>query len=154
MKPSLTVLEDDLIGRILAEAKRILSEIGVEVRGPALRQRLLDYDLKMSGDRILFPPDVVDTAVASTPHSFTLYDRDGNPHAELGGDAVHFVPGSSGLSVLDHRTGKTRLANTADFVDYIRLADGLEHIAYLRRLFPPMMTLNRRCLMCGDFISA
>lgn len=135
MKPSLNILEDALIDRILDEAKRILGEIGVEVRGPALRQRLLDHGLKMSGDRILFPPDIVDTAVANTPRRFTLYDRDGHPHAELGGNAVHFVPGSSGLSVLDHRTGETRLANTADFVEYIRLADGLEHIAYLATAF-------------------
>lgn len=135
MKPSLTVLEDELIGRILAEAKRILSEIGVEVRGLALRQRLLDHGLKMAGDRILLPPDVIDSAIATTPRRFILYDRDGNPHAELGGDAVHFVPGSSGLRVLDHRTGETRLANTADFVEYIRLADGLEHIAYLATAF-------------------
>lgn len=135
MKPSLNVLEDELIARILAEAKRILSEIGVEVRGAVLRQRLLDHGLKMRDGRILFPPDVIDQAIASTPHSFTLYDRDGQPHAELGGDNVHFVPGSSGLKMLDHRTGQTRLATTADFVEYIRLADGLEHIAYLATAF-------------------
>ncbi len=135
MKPSLNVLEDELIDRILTEAKRILSEIGVEVRGAALRQRLLDHGLQMKDGRILFPPSTIDTAVASTPRSFTLYDRDGNPHAKLGGDNVHFVPGSSGLKVLDHRTGQTRLAHTADFVEYIRLADGLEHIAYLATAF-------------------
>ncbi|VAW40023.1 hypothetical protein MNBD_CHLOROFLEXI01-313, partial [hydrothermal vent metagenome] len=40
-----------------------------------------------------------------------------------------------GLKVLDHRTGETRLANTADFVEYVRLTDGLEHIAYLATAF-------------------
>ena len=44
-----------------------------------------------------------------------------SPHADLGGDRVHFVPGSSGLKVLDHRTGETRLANSTDFVEYVRL---------------------------------
>ena len=135
MKPSLNILEDELIVRILDEAKRILSEIGVEVRGPALRQRLLDHGLKMVDDRILFPSDIIDNAIATTPHSFTLYDRDGNRHAELGGNIVHFVSGSSGLKTLDRRTGQTRLATTADFVEYIRLADGLEHIAYLATAF-------------------
>ena len=65
----------------------------------------------------------------------SLYDRDGNPHADLGGDRVHFVPGSSGLKVLDHRTGETRLANSTDFVEYVRLGDGLDHIAYLATAF-------------------
>ena len=50
-------------------------------------------------------------------------------------DRVHFVPGSSGLKTLDHRTGEVRLANSTDFVEYVRLADGLQHIAYLATAF-------------------
>jgi trimethylamine--corrinoid protein Co-methyltransferase len=137
MRPRLNVVQEEMIGRILAEAKRILSEIGVEVRGPEMRQRLLDHGLKQDPEsgRVLFLPDVVEAAIVSTPRSFTLYNRNGDPHAELGGDNVHFVPGSSGLKVLDHRTGVTRLANTADFVEFVRLADGLPHIAYLATAF-------------------
>ena len=137
MRPSINVVDERMIGRILDEAKRILSEIGVEVRGAQLRRRLLDSGLVMDAksERILFPPDVVDQAIASTPPSFTLYDRDGSAHAEIGGDNVHFVPGSSGLKVLDHRSGETRLANTRDFAEYVRLADGLPHIAYLATAF-------------------
>ena len=88
-----------------------------------------------SGDRVLFPRDVVEAAVASAPSSFVLYDRDGEAHADLGEDRVHFVPGSSGLKVLDHRTGVTRLANSTDFVEYVRLADGLHNIPYLATAF-------------------
>lgn len=137
MRPGLSILDEDLIRQIVGEAKRILSELGIEVRGAPLRQRLLDFGLKTdsAGERLLFPPDVVDTAVASAPNSFTLYDRDGSPHAEIGGDNVYFTPGSSGLSVLDHRSGETRPATTADFVEYVRLADGLPHIAYLATAF-------------------
>lgn len=137
MRPSLNVVSPELITQVLDEAKRILSEIGVEVRGPALRQRLLDYGLKLDAarERVLFPADVVEWAIQAAPSSFTLYNRNGEPHAELGGNNVHFVPGSSGLKVLDHRTGQTRLANTADFTEYVRLADGLEHIAYLATAF-------------------
>ncbi|HKZ70389.1 MAG TPA: trimethylamine methyltransferase family protein, partial [Anaerolineales bacterium] len=139
MRPLLQVVSNDLISNILAEAKRILAEIGVEVRGPALRQRLFDADGRIkpdsTGERILFPPAVVDQAIASAPREFTLYNRNGETHASLGGDRVHFVPGSSGLKVLDHRTGETRLANTADFVEYARLCDGLKNIAYLATAF-------------------
>lgn len=137
MRPTIHVLPDELIPQILQEAKRILAEIGLDVRGPGLRQRLLDAGLRAEGadGRILFPSPIVDQAIASTPPTFTLYDRDGNPHANLGGDNVHFVPGSSGLKVLDYKTGQTRLANTADFVEYVRLCDGLEHIAYLATAF-------------------
>jgi len=137
MRPGLNVLNEDLIARVLDEAGRILAETGMEIRGEAMKSRLLEHGLKTdaSGRRILFPNDVVEKAIATAPRSFSLYDRDGKAHAELGGDTVNFVPGSSGLKVLDHRSGETRLANSSDYVEYVRLADGLEHIAYLATAF-------------------
>ena len=53
----------------------------------------------------------------------------------IGGWNVHFIPGSSGLKIMDHRTGETRLANSTDFVEYARLCDGLAHIPYLATAF-------------------
>ena len=137
MRPTLNVLDEALIRRILDEAKRILAEYGMEIRGRGLRERLLDHGLKAdpASGRILFPADEVDRAVAAAPESFTLFDRDGAAHAEVGGWNVNFVPGSSGLKILDHRTGETRLATTADYVDYVRLADGMEHLGYLATAF-------------------
>ncbi len=137
MRPTLNVLSDDLIAKILDEAKRIMAETGMEIRGEKMRQRMLDHGLKMdeSGKRIMFPADVIDKAIADAPKSFTLYNRDGEPHAEIGGNNVHFVPGSSGLKILDHRSGETRLSNSTDFIEYARLCDGLEHIAYLATAF-------------------
>ena len=137
MRPTLNILGEDLIEKILAEAKRILAETGMEIRGEQMRQRLLDHGLPSdrSGQRLLFPREVVDKAIASAPSTFTLYDRDGEPHAELGGWNVNFVPGSSGLKVLDRHSGETRLANSTDFVEFVRLADGLKHIGYLATAF-------------------
>lgn len=137
MRPTLNVLNDELIGKILDEAKRIMAETGMEIRGPAMRQRLLDHGLKTdtSGKRILFTREVVEQAIADAPKSFTLFDRDGSPYTEIGGNNVHFVPGSSGLKILDHRTGQTRLSNSKDFIEYARVCDTLEHVAYLATAF-------------------
>ena len=136
MRPRLQILEAPLVTSIVDEAKRLLDEVGMEIRGPSMRARLLEHGLPTTPEgRVRFPPDVVDAAIASAPRSFRLYDRDGIERADLGDDRVHFVPGSSGLRVLDHRTGEARLANTADFVEYIRLGDGLEHLGYLATAF-------------------
>ena len=137
MRPTLNILNDGLIFSILTEAKRIMAETGMEIRGPVMKARLLDHGLKTdaSGVRVLFPPDVVDKAIADAPKSFTLFDRDGIPYTEIGGNNVHFVPGSSGLKITDHRTGETRLSNSKDFIEYARICDGLEHIAYLATAF-------------------
>jgi trimethylamine--corrinoid protein Co-methyltransferase len=98
MRPTLNVLSDELITQILDEAKRIMAETGMEIRGEVMKKRLLDHGLKTdaSGKRVLFPADVVEKAIASAPSCFTLYNRDGESHAELGGYNVHYVPGSSG----------------------------------------------------------
>jgi len=136
VRPSLNILSAELLGQIVEEAKRVLAEVGMEIRGPEMRRRLLAAGLPTNaGERVFFPRDVVERAIADAPSSFWLYDRDGSPHADLGGDRVHFVPGSSGLKWLDHRTGELRLADSTDFVEYVRLADGLHHIAYLATAF-------------------
>jgi len=136
MRPRLSVLEPELIERVVDDAKRVLATHGMEVRGPGLRQRLLDAGLPQRPDgRILFPRDVVEEAIRVAPRSFTLYDRAGEPRADLGEDRVHFIPGSSGLKVLDHRTGEARLAMSEDFAEYIRLGDGLANIPYLATAF-------------------
>ena len=80
MRPTLNVISPELCARAIAEAKRIMAESGMEIRGPAMRQRLLDHgpeDHAADGTRILFPPEVVERAIATAPKSFTLYDRDG-----------------------------------------------------------------------------
>jgi trimethylamine--corrinoid protein Co-methyltransferase len=137
MRPTLNVLKPEMIRRILDEAMRIMGEDGMEIRGPEMRQRLLDSGLKTdaSGTRVLFPRAVIEKAIADAPKSFTLFTRDGTPHAELGGNNVHYVPGSSGLKILDHRSGETRLTDSTDFIEYARLCDGLDHIAYLATAF-------------------
>jgi trimethylamine---corrinoid protein Co-methyltransferase len=135
-RPSLQVIAPELVDRVIDEAKRVLATVGMEIRGPEMRRRLIEAGLPTTdAGRVLFPRSVVEAAIASAPRSFQLYDRDGLPHADLGEDRVHFVPGSSGLKTLDHRTGEVRLANSTDFVEYVRLADGLPHIAYLATAF-------------------
>jgi len=69
MRPTLNILSDDLIARILDEAKRILAETGMEIRGPAMRQRLLDHGLPLdaSGQRVLFPRAVVERPSPTPP---------------------------------------------------------------------------------------
>jgi len=136
MRPTIQILEPGQISAILAEAKRLLAEVGMDIRGPKLRQRLIDAGLPTDANgRVLFPAEVVDRAIETAPKSFTLFNRDGEPHAEIGGWNVHFIPGSSGLKIMDHRTGETRLANSTDFIEYARLCNGLPHIPYLATAF-------------------
>ncbi len=136
MRPEIRVVDKGQIDSILDQALEILEKMGFEIQGAALRQRVLEAGLVVGADgRVRFPRPMVEKAIAAAPTSFSLFNRDGGVHTEIGGDKVHFVPGSSALRVLDAQTGVTREAITADFVDYVRLAHGLPHIAYLATAF-------------------
>ena len=145
MRPGLNILEPELIGRVVDEAKRVLAEHGFEIRGRGDAAAPDRGRLPQRADgRILFPRAIVEEAIRTRPASFQLFDRDGVARADLGDDRVHFIPGSSGLKMLDHRTGEARQATSLDFAEYIRLGDGLPTSRISRRPSRPA-TSSRRC---------
>ena len=139
MRPRLQILDAPLVERILDEAFQVLATTGVLVDHPPAFDRLRAAGLE--GDensrRITFPRATVEAAIETAPSGLTLYDRDGEQFARLEGDRVHFVPGSSALRILDRHSGEIRDATSADFVEYARVADRLENIAYLSTAFVP-----------------
>ena len=129
----MSILEDALVDRIVDEALAVLERTGVLVEDPGSFELLTRTGLPgdESTKRITFPRATVEQAIESAPSSITLYDRDGEPHARLEGDQVHFVPASSALKVLDRETQKIRAPKTADLVEYVKVGDGLKHVSYL-----------------------
>ena len=71
MRPTINILDDGLIGKVLAEAKRILAGTGMEVRGPPLRERLDDIDNMNDIDglaALIAACDAVLTVSSTTAH--------------------------------------------------------------------------------------
>ena len=77
MRPTIQTIQPELIEQILTEAKRVLATVGMAIESKALRERLRAAGLKQdaSGERLLFPPDIVEKAIKTAPSSFTLFDR-------------------------------------------------------------------------------
>ena len=139
MRPRIQVLEEAMVDRVIDEALSVLATQGVLIEDPDARGKLEAYGLPADPEtnRIRMPRAVVEQALASAPSSLTLHDRDGEPHAVLEGDNVHFVPASSALRILDRRTEQVREPNSADFVDYVKIGNGLKNISYLSTAFIP-----------------
>src|SRR5262245_20554073 len=132
MRPTLSVLEPSLIERIVDEAFVVLEKSGVLIEDPHALERLKKVGLQANeSNRVTYPRAMVEKALADAPSSLTLHDRDGNPARVLEGDNVHFVPASSALRILDRKTQTVRNPKTSDFVEYVKLADGLKNIDYL-----------------------
>src|SRR5262245_42183381 len=139
MRPRLSVLEQSIIEQIVEQAFIVLENNGVLIEDPHALARLAKagFTANPEDNRVRMPRAMVEQALKDAPSSITLHNRDGEPAAVLEGDNVHFVPASSALRILDRKTQKHRNPGTADFVEYVKIADGLKNIDYLSTAFIP-----------------
>ena len=125
MQPKLSLLTDDLIERILEEAFQLLLKPGIKVQNPEARQLLASAGVPIDEETNVarIPEQLVHQALKTVPRQFHLYDYEGNPKVQYGGDAVHFDPGSSGVTVLDPETLEHKDAQTSDLIRLLKVAE-------------------------------
>jgi trimethylamine---corrinoid protein Co-methyltransferase len=131
-RPKIEFLSPELVERIVDEGYALLERQGVFVENEeamgllkAAGARADESALRVRVDRRL-----VGECLTTTPPSVTMFDRSGEKSYIVGGDEIHFNPGSAAVSLLDHRTQKERKARTRDLVDFCRLVETLEHIHF------------------------
>ena len=139
MRPTIRLLQDQLIERIIAEARDLLSKLGVEIHNQSVLGLLADHgaDVTASTWNARLTEAIIDRALSTVPHSFQLYDVLGNQTHDFQGDSVYFTPGSTALNILDGQTGELRKPTTADYIRYVKLTSGLQHIASQSTAFIP-----------------
>ena len=117
--------------RIIAEAREVLCKLGVEINNKAVLSMLADRGAQVDEDTCYarLTEGILDKALATVPHSFKLFDVLGNETHNFEGDSVYFTPGSTSLNILDSQSGKMRRPTTADYIRYVKLTNGLQHIA-------------------------
>jgi trimethylamine--corrinoid protein Co-methyltransferase len=127
VRPKLRLLASDDVEQIVVQACRVLESAGVLVENEAARQLLADAGASEHDGRHCIPEKLVRDAVASAPSEIRVYDRHGELAMDLGGDRVHFDPGSAAIHLFDLEQGKRREITTEDAVQMARLVDGLPH---------------------------
>jgi len=139
MRPTLTLLDAGLEGRVLDEAFALLLEPGVKVHEPEAAGLLAAAGADVRDGVARIPEKVVRDALATVPRSFALYDRAGSPAVRYGEGVVQFDPGSCGVAVLDPDTLEHRPSLSADLVRLVRVAEGLDVYA-----------AQSTAIVCGD----
>ena len=131
MRPTLRLLDDALIERIIGEARELLSKLGVEIHNRQALTLLADHgaEVDLHQQRACLSENLIDKALKAVPRSFKLYDVLGNETHDFAGDNVYFTPGSAAINILDGQTGEMRRPFTADYIRYVKLLSGLQHIA-------------------------
>jgi len=139
VRPKIRFLDDDLLERILSEARDVLASLGTEIHNERVLSLLGDHgaEVDLAQSRARFPGKLIDEALESAPRSFKLHDVLGDETHDFSGDNVHFTPGSAAINFLDPDTGQMRKPTTSDYVRYVKVVSGLEHIASQSTAFIP-----------------
>jgi len=130
MRPTLRLLADDLVDRIVGEGFQLLMDPGVRVHNDEALDLLAGAGATVDrGNRIVRVPEkIVRRALETAPEEFYLHTFDGRPVVHYGGDDVQFDPGSAAITMLDSDTGRQRPALTGDFVNLVKLVEMLPQI--------------------------
>ena len=139
MRPTLRFLDDQLMGRIMDEARSLLRTLGVTIHNQEVLSILGDHGAEVDPktEHAALSDQIIDQALATAPGAFKLYDVLGNQTHDFSGDTVHFTPGSAAINILDNATGEIRRPTTTDYIRYARLMGGLENIASQSTAFIP-----------------
>jgi len=124
-------LTDELIQEIVSEANHILCTLGIEIHNKTVLTMLSDHGCRIDMEKChaVLTPEIIDKALKAAPKSFGLYDVTGKQTHNFSGRNVYFTPGSTALHILDSQARKMRNPVTADYVNFAKVADQLEHIA-------------------------
>lgn len=128
MRPKFHLLDDILAERIIAEARILLAEVGMEVQDEETRALFAEHGAVVDGadGRVKIGEELVESALESVPSSFSLHDVLGEETHRFAHDRVHFTPGSAAINILDNTTGKIRPPDTADYIALTKVVSGLE----------------------------
>jgi trimethylamine--corrinoid protein Co-methyltransferase len=139
MLPMVRFLRDELIDRIIDEAREILCELGVEIHNRRAIDLLASHGARVDAakGRVYIPGALVDRALSTVPSVFALYDVRGELACEYHGDNVHFTPGSAAINILDYATNELRKPTTNDFIAFSKIMMGLKFIRATSTAFIP-----------------
>lgn len=141
MRPRLSLLDDELIARILDEAYQLLLKPGIKVQNAEARALLAEAGAQVDEATMVvrIPERIVKQALETVPRRFHLYDYEGKPTVQYGGAVVQFDPGSSGVAILVPQTLEHKTSVTEDLIRVIKVAESL-----------PQYDAQSTALVCHD----
>lgn len=139
MTPSLSLLEPQLLERILTEAFALISQRGVTLQADVAVELLSAAGARVENGTAHIPESLARRALDSVPREFFLFNRSGEPAVKYGGNTVQFDPGSSCVHVLDPVTLEHRMTQSSDLVRLVQVAEML-----------PQFSAQSTAVVCND----
>ena len=132
VRPKLELLSPGFVQTLVGEGLAVLEKHGIFVENEEALRLLAEAGMRVdkATRRVHITRALAEKCLASTPSSTTLHDRDARRAYEVGGDTVHFDPGSAAVKVLDHKDQVERRPGTEDVVNFVRVSDGLDNVHF------------------------
>ncbi|MCP2605276.1 trimethylamine methyltransferase family protein [Candidatus Aminicenantes bacterium AH-873-B07] len=132
IRPEIKLLSEELINKILDETYYILEKKGVFLENEEAIKLLYNSGAKIdfSSKRAFISPQLVEKALSSAPSEIIIYDSYEKNSYIIGGNNVHFNPGSTAITIFDHKTQSQRKPITLDLIKFSRLTQKLEHFHF------------------------
>jgi trimethylamine--corrinoid protein Co-methyltransferase len=138
LEPRLRVLNREQALAIHAAALEILETVGFMMEHAGALKMLTNAGCKLSADdRLRLPAHLVEDALDSAPKKVVLYDQRGKEAMPLVDGSCFYGTGSDATFTLDLETGQRRRAVLQDVIDFARLVDGLDNIAFAMSMGNP-----------------
>lgn len=131
VQPRVRWFREETRARIFTEALEILEKIGVFVENDEALALLDGAGARIDSHtgRVQIPSHLVIRALATAPGRIKVFNRLGECVMDLGGDRVHFNPGSAALRIFDYQLGRARTPVTQDLISFSTLTDALPNYA-------------------------
>ena len=129
LRPRVELLGAGEVQAIVNDALRVIEAVGFEVENREALELLHGAGVRVEGSRAFAGEHQVRRALATTPARIEVFDRDSRPALDLGGDRVHFDPGSAAIFILDSETGRRRAPVTADLCRLGWVTESCRHLA-------------------------
>lgn len=124
-------LSPEEVAKVHEATLQILQTIGVSTISEKMKAVLSGHGCSVDGDRVKFPPGVVEKYLKKAPSKFSMYRRDDGPVLEMGEGRAYTQICSGTPHMIDLETGRRRDYLLKDIVDMSRLGDSLPNIDFI-----------------------
>ena len=135
-----SVLSEKEMQKISDAAMHILENTGMKIMSSSVRDMLKTAGCEVNDSTYIckFPRKLIEDCLKLVPHSFTVYDRNGNPAMEIGDGTVHCASGHNAVFCIDSSSFERKYSTVKDVEEFGIISQWCESIDLVGAPLNPM----------------
>lgn len=130
------IISDQEVETIHEASLQVLSEVGIVLDHPQIREQLADAGASFNGDRVQLPPDLVEKSIEISTKKVSIRGGAGKI-ITLSDGSLHWHNLGEARDIYDPVNGKIRRVTLQDLQDSTPLLDALDQVTTIIPFFTP-----------------